>query len=505
MKDPLGEGNFFDFKSSPMTDSSKASLKQEISPPASGKATRKPRWHLIYYVLALFDILAISGSLYLNHKIVNIYMETVEENEKWNHRKVEYSRLWNIISNVNAPGNNVFDSLNVPREKSIRDNNLELFNRTMSSLRKELETDASSNNIQGLKEELDQIDAHMDKMIDESDQIFSLLTEGQALKAGRRMATMDRKYAVLNSHLVALNLKVGEITHQHLYKQTQNAEMLRRFEYLFGGIIIIMVVGVTLYGNMVARKVHAAEMEKERYLAALKRKQEELEIKNTELTHFSAIASHDLQEPIRKIIAFGNRLKNRLKDPNDQGHDYLNRMEKAALRMSSLIDSLLELSRISADQLTFQKTDLNTIVKEVIDDLEVRIRESGGKIHVSTLPVLNAHPIQMQQLFQNLISNALKFTHKHLPPEVRISHFSDNGYHVIVIEDNGIGFDPRHSDRIFQTFERLHARSDFEGTGIGLSVCEKIVQRHQGNIQVASQVGQGAVFKVRLPANPKSD
>lgn len=461
------------------------------SPRPSGN-TRRPRWHLIYFALAVFDILAVAGSLYLNHQIVGIYMDTVAENEKWNHRLVEYSKLWELASEVNAPGNNVFDSLQIDQEKTLRNRKLEDFHQALSVLRKDLNTAAPSTDIEELQQRFDQIHFRMAEMIAESDRIFTLLGTGKDPEAGQRMALMDRKYAALNSHLVALNLKVGEITHQIFEDRAQNALFLRQFEYFFGVVILLMVIGITLYGTMVARRVRAIEEEKEIYLA-------ELEEKNTELSNFASIASHDMKEPLRKIISFGDRLKNSLPDSNHPGHPYLQRMLNAALRMSGLIDSLLALTRVHKETQSAQLTDLNQVIQEVIENLEIRFQDTGGTIQIDPLPVLHAHPIQIQQLFQNLISNALKFKHEDLPPKIRVRYSSQPLEHVIVIEDNGIGFDTNHSQRIFNIFERLHGKSEFEGHGIGLSICQKIASLHKGSIEAQSRKGEGASFTITLP------
>ncbi|MBI5409716.1 MAG: PAS domain S-box protein [Nitrospirae bacterium] len=236
-----------------------------------------------------------------------------------------------------------------------------------------------------------------------------------------------------------------------------------------------------------------------------------LEQSNRELQDFAHIASHDLQEPLRKIMAFGNRLQSKYTDKlDDQGRDYLNRMRNAAVRMQSLIQSLLMYSRVTTKAQPFAPVDLPSVVKEVLSDLEVRIQETGGQIvDLDKLPVVSADPHQMRQLFQNLIGNALKFNKKDEPPVVKIScrpadgngnGASDKGLYEITVEDNGIGFDEKYLDRIFGVFQRLHGRNDFEGSGIGLSVCRKIVMRHGGNITAKSAPGQGARFIFTLPA-----
>jgi PAS domain S-box-containing protein len=240
---------------------------------------------------------------------------------------------------------------------------------------------------------------------------------------------------------------------------------------------------------------------------------QELARSNAELQQFASIASHDLQEPLRKIQAFGNRLKDKYHDVlSEQGRDYLERMHNAAQRMQILIDDLLVLSRVTTKAQPFVAVNLTQITQEVLSDLEVRIQQTGGHMEVGELPTIDADPIQMRQLLQNLISNALKF-HRHEEPRVvkiysQQMQSQDNHptggsqsteQYQIIVEDNGIGFDEKYLDRIFNVFQRLHSRSDYEGTGMGLAICRKIAERHGGSITGESTLGQGAKFIVTLP------
>ncbi|MBF2063959.1 MAG: PAS domain-containing protein [Calothrix sp. C42_A2020_038] len=232
---------------------------------------------------------------------------------------------------------------------------------------------------------------------------------------------------------------------------------------------------------------------------------QELTRSNEELQQFAFIASHDLQEPLRKIKAFGDRLKTACNDHlSEQGRDYLDRMQNAAQRMQALIEDLLTLSRVTTRAQPFIPVNLSQIVSEVLSDLEVTIQQAGGHIELGDLPTINADPLQMRQLLQNLIGNALKF---HRPQEAPVVSIygeivtEENGVQMcqFIVQDNGIGFNEKYCDRIFQVFQRLHGRSEYEGTGIGLAICRKIVERHQGSIIAKSQPGQGAKFIVKLP------
>jgi two-component system, LuxR family, sensor kinase FixL len=225
-----------------------------------------------------------------------------------------------------------------------------------------------------------------------------------------------------------------------------------------------------------------------------------LELSNRELQDFASIAAHDLQEPLRKIEAFSDRLEKKIgHELVGDAHDYLERMVKAARRMRTLIDDLLTYSRVGSKAQPFVETDLTEVVQEVLSDLEVRLEQSRAVVEVKNLPRLEADPAQMRQLFQNLISNALKFHRPGVAPEVEISAEIDPEYCVIRVSDNGIGFDTKYLDRIFTIFQRLHSRQEYEGTGVGLAVCRRIVDRHGGEITAESVPGEGATFIVTLP------
>jgi signal transduction histidine kinase len=232
----------------------------------------------------------------------------------------------------------------------------------------------------------------------------------------------------------------------------------------------------------------------------LKNYAEELKRSNSDLKDFAHIASHDLQEPLRKISIFSDRLRESKANFSEQHQDYLSRMGNAAQRMQALIADLLALSQITAKGQPFKKVNLAKITCEVLEDLEAKLMETQGKVTLGDLPSLDADPFQMRQLLQNLIENALKYHKPGIPPVIHLdSQPSQNGCWSISIKDNGIGLNEKFSERIFIPLERLHGRSSYEGTGIGLALCKKIVLRHGGTISVKSQPGEGSTFTVALP------
>jgi PAS domain S-box-containing protein len=233
-----------------------------------------------------------------------------------------------------------------------------------------------------------------------------------------------------------------------------------------------------------------------------------LERSNRELETFASVASHDLQEPLRKIRAFGDRLVTKHAAAlNPEGRDYLARMTSAAARMQELIDNLLTFSRVVTKPEPFVRVDLGEIARGVVTDLEARIDETRGRLDIGDLPVVEADATQMHQLLQNLLANALKFHRAGVSPVVivRSRVVTDGAKGVaagyeITVRDNGIGFEAEHAERIFGVFQRLHGRSEYAGTGIGLAICRRVVERHNGTIVARAVLGEGATFTIRLPA-----
>jgi signal transduction histidine kinase len=256
-----------------------------------------------------------------------------------------------------------------------------------------------------------------------------------------------------------------------------------------------------LDNTALANEIRARKLAQEQ----LERVAAQLEASNRELQQFASVASHDLQEPLRKIVVFGDRLRSRFGGQlGEQGNDYIERMMNAAGRMQKLIDDLLEFSRVVTRARPFVAVDLAEVVREVLGDLEVLIESKGAVIDVGALPTIQADPTQLRQVFQNLLANAMKFQGEGAVPHVAIRAEQATcgglpGWRLTV-RDNGIGFDQQHAEKIFAPFQRLHGRSEFGGSGIGLAIVRRIVERHSGTITAESSPGQGAVFTILLPA-----
>lgn len=242
---------------------------------------------------------------------------------------------------------------------------------------------------------------------------------------------------------------------------------------------------------------------------ALLQYSEELQRSNRELEEFAFVASHDLQEPLRKIRAFGDRLQQKFSvELGEAGSDYVVRMQAASERMSALIDDLLSFSRVTTKQRPFARVNLNQVMDRVLDDLDYAIEETNANIHIDPLPTIDADGPQMAQVFMNLMTNSLKFHPAGVRPEIRVTnetHLSsplpedEREWCRLQFADKGIGFDAHYAERVFSLFQRLHGRDEYSGTGIGLALCRKIIERHGGTITAQSAPGEGAVFTIFLP------
>jgi light-regulated signal transduction histidine kinase (bacteriophytochrome) len=229
--------------------------------------------------------------------------------------------------------------------------------------------------------------------------------------------------------------------------------------------------------------------------------EEELKRSNAELEQFAYIASHDLQEPLRMVSSYTQLLARRYRDQLDEDADeFIGYAVDGAERMQQLINALLSYSRVGTRRVEFAPTDLSVVVEKVLSDLRLSIQESGLDITSDELPTVNGDRTQLAQLFLNLIGNAIKFRKEGEPPKVHVGAGRRAGEWLISVRDNGIGLDSQYADRVFAIFQRLHGRGKYPGTGIGLAVCKRIVERHGGKIWAESAPGEGSTFYFTLPA-----
>lgn len=372
-----------------------------------------------------------------------------------------------------------------------------------------------------------QFSALIRQKLDELADTVSAANENRAFEAIQLVFT-NRGFNLMDDISNGVNELVS---HENLLLLERQSRMARN-----RGIALYLVLAANLLGILMvlilARLARKARITEQIYVQSLQDARDTLELKvaertetlqhysselkrsNRELQDFAFVASHDLQEPLRKIQAFSDRLQTGFEEQLDeQGKDYLQRMKNAASRMSQLIEDLLTFSRITSKAQPFLDVSLSEIMDQVLDNLEVAIEESQARIEIDALPEIEADASQMRQLFQNLIGNALKFRKEGVQAlieiKVRAMSADENNAHriewvEIEISDNGIGFDSQHAEVIFKPFQRLHRRDEYRGTGIGLAICRRIVERHGGTISAASKEGVGTRIIIRLPLQNNS-
>lgn len=363
----------------------------------------------------------------------------------------------------------------------------------------------------------------VENVVSEMEEVIRLVNNNDYLGALTRMNAGTGAGMVAEVNRLINRLEVTELL--QLQEKRAQADETR-------GAILVGLVATNLIGLLLACGIFVAAYYNARRLSklysqiesanakleskvqartqALQLYSEELQRSNRELEEFAFVASHDLQEPLRKIRAFGDRLLQKYSDTlGERGADYVARMHSASERMSLLINDLLSFSRVTTKRNPFARVNLNTILSKVLEDLEFALEESGGKVECSGLPTIDADSTQIGQVFMNLISNSLKFRRPEVAPVISISFelgdhckvdpADEREWCCIYVKDNGIGFEQEYADRVFNLFQRLHGRDEYAGTGIGLALCRKIVERHGGTIRVTSEPYKGTQFSIRLP------
>lgn len=313
---------------------------------------------------------------------------------------------------------------------------------------------------------------------------------------GYKMGGVDYIYKPINPDL--LRLKVDLFV--ELYRKTH--QLIQQEKKL-------LATNRSLKKEIEERK--SSEQKVKQLNAQLVQNNNQLQLANEDLDRFAYMASHDLQEPLRKIMIFSDKILNS-NHSEAETQKYFEKIINSSKRMQALINDLLSFSRQSLSVSDFKFSDLNSIIKEVVADLDLEIEKTNAHVRIDPLPVIYAAPVLMRQLFYNLISNALKFKRNDRAPQIHIAsekmkkellpgkiQNADTEYYKIVISDNGIGFDANFAEDIFMVFKRLHSHHEFEGTGVGLSICKKIVDKHNGLISATSRPGEGSVFTIYLP------
>ncbi|MCA1584446.1 MAG: CHASE3 domain-containing protein [Acidobacteria bacterium] len=337
-----------------------------------------------------------------------------------------------------------------------------------------------------------------------------LARRAEGFGAARRLiATGEGKRVMDVIRAVIAQMRTEEVG-QLAIERAAAAQRGRNIGYLAAAAAVLLATTVGAFLVIARRDIARRRSSTEalrRSEATLRASAEQLERSNRDLQDFAMIASHDLQEPLRKILMFGERLRDEAGPSlSVEALDYLRRMQTAAERGQTLIQGLLAYSRVATKAQPPEPVDLDRVAREVVDDLEARLAQAGGEVRIGDLPTIEADPLQMRQLLQNLIANALKFHRPGEPPRIEVharpataAAGAPDGWEISVA-DNGIGFDEKYLDRIFKLFQRLHERNTYDGAGMGLAICRRIVERHGGTITARSTPGNGSTFLIAMPS-----
>ena len=477
--------------------------------PALAPLPRKAaKWHLVYFALAAFDVLTVTGSLYLTHRILGIYIGSVDINEQWVERRALYSELGQLATQVDAPGNDVFDTHDVEAETERRDRALVLFEERMREARAELIANVPSDQAAPLLASLDRVTAAMREMVAEADLIFHYFRLGDATRAGRRMATMDRKYHGVLRELHALAGQVDEIQERHFHEQIAAAQELRQAEYLIAGLIGLMIGCVVVYGHKMVRKARADEEAFERYSIGLAKARDEAAAASRARSDFLAVMSHEIRTPMTAVLGMADLLAS---DKLSERHrQRVNAIRTSGRHLLGIINNILDFTRLDAGRLELERVDLRIaeILEQVRSVLGPQATERGLQLRIgldpSTPPVVRGDPTALRQVLLNLVGNGLKFTH-HGAVSVTVSPrpAGDAGRVRLRFEvrDTGIGIPQERQAELFEPFVQVDRSTTrrYGGSGLGLAISRRLLHAMDGVIGVASSPGEGSLFWFELP------
>jgi len=483
------------------------------------------RGPLVYYVVAAFDLLTVTTSLYLNHRIMKIYVDSVAANQEWARRMESYSALAGLAADVNAPGNDVFDSREVPRESGRMEQALIGFRSRLEELRGELQANVPPAEARPLLSGLDEIDVAMSDMVEEARLIFTNFEEGRNSLAGERMATMDRRYSRLLRAQRELSAQVAAAQNRTFERQTAAAATLQRFEYAIGGAILVMVVAATAYGRRIWRQWMRAAEERAQHIAdlqaagnELRRARSELEIRVEERTR----ELREMQETARReerMAAMGSLVAGvaqEVRNPlfgisstldafearygrDDSFKKYVEVLRRETDRLGSIMRDLLEYGK--PPRLELAEHDLAEVVDEALGLCRELARSSGvvlAKVGSFDAGRVALDRSRIVQVLRNLIENAIQHSPKGGRVLVRGEREIDGSRPRVrlSVKDEGLGFRSEDIPRLFEPFfTRRHG-----GTGMGLPIAQRVVIQHGGTLEAANDPAGGAIVTVNLPA-----
>ncbi len=539
----------------PLTVSDENQQRQLTSP-----KSRKFKWHFVYYLLAVFDVLTVGTSLLLNHQLVKNYEESIEINQIWAERLQTYSELAQRVGAANAPGNDVFDSQDVVAETQRLEVSLQRFQEQMAIIRQDLVTNTDAVYSAPLLAYLDQVDAAMAEMTREANLIFSFVGQNQTSLAAQRMSSMDRAYAEATIALETLRSQVGQIQQQNLQQQKDQASYLKRYEYAIAAAVLLMVTSLTIYGHKLSKRMTEDSQIKEQLIEAQIKQNSELQLTledlhstQTQMIHSEKMAAlgqmvagvaHEINNPLNFIHSNLNPIDEYTEDlltlsaayqehyPNppkalqeeieaadleflkEDMTKLMQSMRVGTERIREIVKSLRNFSRL--DESDCKAVDVHEGINNTIMILQHRLKGNSERPNIELnkdfgqFPLVECFAGQLNQVFMNLLANAIDALEESNqgrsyqdivdnPNTIWIHTYQqDEGWIAIAIADNGAGMTKDAAARIFNPFFTTKAVG--KGTGLGLAISHQIItERHQGKIWCDSTPGEGTKFVIKIP------